>query len=198
MKAIHKYKRLYLKYMLALLCISVAFTADCQGLYDLSFRDLDSKTIHLKDFAGKKLLFIILPGSTTDSLPARLKIFVATYGDKVQVIGVLSQEDGYSPDSKAAIKTRYQNSGILVTEAMVSRKGNGQSPLMKWLTNKSENGRFDIDAKGPGQKFFVNEQGRLYAVFGRLSLSSPFIDKVVNAKADNRQQAVPDKETIKP
>jgi glutathione peroxidase len=198
MKATYKHKRHFLRCMLALMCLSVAFTADCQGIYDHSFKDLDSKNIHLKDFAGKKLLFIILPVSATDSLAGQLKSFVASYGDKVQVIGVLSQEDGYSKDSKAVIKTMYQNTGIVVTESMSSRKGNGQSPLMKWLTNKDENGRFDRDIEGPGQKYFVNEQGKLYAVFsGRLSLSSPFINKVVNARAGNGQ-AVPAKENSKP
>jgi glutathione peroxidase len=196
MKTIYKYQRLYLKYMLALLCLFLAYTADCQGLYDHSFRDLNSKNVHLKEFTGKKLLFIILPVSATDSLTAQLKSFVATYGDKVQVIGVLSQEEGHSKDSKAAIKTIYQNTGILVTDGMRSRKGNGQSPLMKWLTNKNENGHFDMDAKGPGQKFFVNEQGTLYAVLGQLSLSSPFINKIVNATAGN-EQAAPAKRKIK-
>jgi glutathione peroxidase len=197
MKTIYKLKILYLKYILALLCLYTAYTADCQGIYDHSFSDINKKSIRLKDFAGKKLLFIILPVSATDSLTAQLKSFMATYGDKVQVIGVLSQEDGYSKGSKTAIKTMYQNTGILVTDGMRSRKGNGQSPLMKWLTNKNENGHFDMDAKGPGQKFFVNEQGKLYAVLGQLSLSSPFINKIVNVTAGN-EQAFPAKGKIKP
>jgi glutathione peroxidase len=197
MKTIYKHQRLYMKYILALLCLSAAYTADCQGLYDHSFRDLNSKNVHLKDFAGKKILFIILPVSATDSLADQLKSFVTMYGDKVQVIGVLSQEDGYSPDRKADVMAIYQNTGILITDVIRARKGNGQSPLMKWLTNKNENGHFDMDAKGPGQKFFVNEQGKLYAVLGQLSLSSPFINKIVNA-TEGGQQAVPAKGKIKP
>lgn len=196
MKA-NKHQRLYVKYILVLLCLSAAYTADCQCLYDHSFRDIDSKNVHLKDYAGKKLLFIMLPVSATDSLVAQLKGFVATYGDRVQVVGVLSQEDGYSPDRKTDVKAIYHNTGILVTEAMASRKGNAQSPLMKWLTNKNENGHFDMDTKGPGQKFFVNEQGKLYAVLGQLSLLSPVINKIVNATAGN-EQAVPAKGNIKP
>jgi glutathione peroxidase len=198
MKATYKHQRSFLKYMLVLLCISAVYTARCQGIYEHSFKDLNSRNIHLKDYAGKKILFIILPVSATDSLTDQLKNFVATYGDKIQVIGVLSQEEERSTNSKVEIKAAYQNTGIWVTEEMGSRKGEGQSPLMKWLTNKNENGRFDIDAKGPGQKFFVNEKGRLYAVLtGKLPLSSPFFNKVVNARSGNEQPA-PAKEKIKP
>jgi glutathione peroxidase len=184
--------------MLALLCLSAASIANSQGIYDHSFKDLSNKKVQLKNFAGKKMLFIILPVSTTDSLTGQLKNFAATYNDKLQVIGVLSKEEERSKGSKAEIKAAYQNTSILVTEEMGSRKGDGQAPLMKWLTNKTENGRFDTDAKGPGQKFFVNEKGRLYAVLGgKLPLSSPFFNKVVNAKAGN-EQAAPANEKIKP
>ncbi|OQP66425.1 hypothetical protein A3860_13110 [Niastella vici] len=197
MKATYKHQKHFLTYMLALLCLSATYTADCQRIYDHSFRDINGKNVRLKDFTGKKLLFIILPVSAVDSVAAQLKSFVAIYGDRVQVIGVLSQEDGYSKGMKADIKAIYQNTGILVTDMMGSRKGNNQSPLMKWLTNKNENGHFNMDAKGPGQKFFVNEQGRLYAVLGQLSLSSPFINKIVNATAGN-DRPDPAKEKIKP
>lgn len=197
MNVINKHQSFYLKYILALLCSIAAYTADCQGLYDHSFNDINNKNVHLKDFAGKKLLFIILPVRATDSLVAQLKNFVESYGDKVKVIGVLSQEDGHLKSGKADIINSYQKSGILITDVMSSRKGNGQSPVMKWLTNKSENGHFDVDVKGPGQKFFVNEQGKLYAVLGQLPLSSPFISKIVNA-TDSGQQAMPAQRKIKP
>jgi glutathione peroxidase len=182
--------------MLVLLCLCATYTADCQGIYDHSFSDINSKKILLKDFAGKKLLFIILPVTATDSVVTQLKNFVATYGEKVRVIGVLSQEDGYSKNRKADVKAIYQNTGILITDAMCSRKGNCQSPLMKWLTNKNENGHFDLDVRGPGQKFFVNEQGKLYSVLGQMSLSSPFINKIVNARESGQQTPVNGK--IKP
>lgn len=198
MKATYEQQKHFLKYILALLFLSAVYTANCQSIYDRTFEDINGKNVDLKDFAGKRLLFIILPGSVTDSLTGRLKNFVTTYGDKVQVIGVPSQEDGYSKNSKAAIQALCQNAGILVTEALVTRKGNGQSTLMKWLTNKNENGRFDMDAKGPGQKFFVNEQGKLYAVLaGKLPLSSPFINKIVNAPPGT-EQTVTTKGTSKP
>jgi hypothetical protein len=67
---------------------------------------------------------------------------------------------------------------------------------MKWLTNKNENGHFDLDVRGPGQKFFVNEQGKLYSVLGQMSLSSPFINKIVNARESGQQTPVNGK--IKP
>ncbi|OQP67842.1 hypothetical protein [Niastella populi] len=197
MRIINKHQSFYLKYILALLCSIAAYTADCQSIYDHSFRDVNNRNVQLKDFAGKKLLFIILPVSATDSLVAQLKNFVASYGDKVRVIGVLSQQDGHSKSGKTDIMNSYQKSGILITEVMGSKKGNGQSPLMKWLTTKNENGHFDMDVKGPGQKFFVNEQGKLYAVLGQLPLSSPFINKIINA-TDSGQQPMPAQQKIKP
>ncbi|WP_164974180.1 thioredoxin domain-containing protein [Filimonas effusa] len=168
-----------------------------QGLYDHSFRDINNKEVRLGDFAGKKILFMILPVNPADSLIVQLKGFVAAYGNRVQVIGVLSQEDGASQATKAAINARYGNTGILLTDVLYSRKGGGQSPVMKWLTSKEENGHFDMDVKGSGHKFFINGQGKLYAVLGsNSSLLSPFVQKVMNA-SESGVQPVPVKDSLK-
>lgn len=198
MNILYKLQPIRLKYIMALLCLSVTCSALGQGLYDYSFRDINNKEVRLGDFAGKKILFIILPENPTDSLIAQLNSFVTTYGNRVQVIGVLSQEDGASQANKAVINTRYQNTNILLTDVMRSRKGSGQSPVMKWLTSKQENGHFDMDTKGIGHKFFVNGQGKLYAVLaGNSSLLSPFVQKVMDAP-ENTTQPVPGKESLKP
>lgn len=171
-----------LKYVLFLLYLTVAVTADCQGIRDRPFRDIDGNPINFASYTGKKLVFIILPVNAPDSFITQMKVFMAKYGGKVQVIGILSQEDGHSAANKADVKAVYKNTGILLTELMVSRKGNGQSPLMKWLTGKKENGHFDMDVRCPLQKFFVDSKGRLYAVLGsQVPLLSTFLDRVVNA-----------------
>lgn len=174
-----------------LISFATAGAAHCQGIYGRKFWDIDGAEVNLRADSGKKLLFIILPADAPDSFATQLKSFVAMYSSKVTVIGVLTQDSGQQAEDKQAIKAAYQGTGVLLTEVMSSHKGSGQSRLMQWLTKKQENGHFDLDVKDPGQKFFVNGRGRLYAVLGsRVPLSSPFIGKVVNA-AETDGQPIP-------
>lgn len=198
MKKRYDVQQVCLKGIIALLLLVVTYTADCQSFYEQIFSDVDGKEVRLADFANKKILFIVLPVDPSDSLVVELTHFVTSYKVGLQVIGVLSQEDGHSQLNKADVKERYNKTGILVTDLMLSRKGNGQSPVMKWLTSKQENGHFDMDVKSVGQKFFVNGNGKLYAVLGpNSSLFSPFVQKVVTAM-DSIEQPVSNKGQTKP
>ena len=69
---------------------------------------------------------------------------------------------------------------VLLTEGMFTKKSAGvnQSALMKWLTNRSMNKRFEEDAGGVGQKFFADEKGKLYSVLvAQIPLFSPAVDR---------------------
>ena len=41
-----------------------------------------------------------------------------------------------------------------------------QEPLFYWLTHPDENGHFEEETQGVGQKFFTNEEGILFGVVG--------------------------------
>ena len=156
-----------------------------QNFYQLKFKNINGDSVSLSSLAGKKVLFFITALSQSDSNFSQLQAFKNRYRDSIQVIGILSFEDGYHSNNASAIRRLYNNMGIILTEGMYTKKssGNNQSPLMKWLTDKNKNMHFDIDAKGIGQKFFVSQVGRLYAVMSpESSLASFFIDKVVHSR----------------
>jgi hypothetical protein len=68
------------------------------------------------------------------------------------------------------------------------KKGSGtaQAELMKWLTDYKRNGHFDTDVQGAGDKFFVSETGKLYAVLSpQMSLFGRAMTAIVNQPGGN-------------
>jgi len=143
------------------------------NIYDIHITTINGTDKSLNDFAGKKLLIVVLPLTQNpfDSLLLRKIDSVSRqYSDRLSVIGVVSIDDGYNPASLDALKAYYNSmmaGPVTITKPMRVRKGNGtlQSNLFAWLTNKDKNGHFNIDVSGPGHAFFINGQGQLYGVF---------------------------------
>ena len=155
-----------------------------QDYFQLSFKKLNGDTENVNSYGGKKTMYIILPLSQTDTVFTQLQAFKNRYQDSIRIIGILSIEDGFEASSASNIQTMYKGMGIIISEGMKTKKVSGanQSALMKWLTNKTKNSHFDMDAGGIGHKFFVNESGRLFAVLpGQASLNTPVIDKIVHS-----------------
>ena len=142
----------------------------------------------LSSYQGSKVLFIIAPVDIEDSLKvSEIAAFNNRYGDTVKLIGIVSNEDGYVDSNKTKIKAMYQSKGvnIVLTEAMFTKKSAGanQSALMQWLTKQSMNKRFDENAKGVGQKFFADENGKLFSVLiPETDLFSPAVERNVYRK----------------
>ena len=153
-----------------------------QNFYDLPIKDIAGNTIELKNYLGKKIMFLIVPLSSNDSLLMQLDSFLVQYEGKIQVIGMLSKEEGYTEAQKISVVELYRNRNLLLTEGMKTRKGPEQAPLMQWLTDRRKNNHFDMDAQGIGHKFFVSETGRLFAVMPRrVSLTNPMMRRIINS-----------------
>lgn len=69
------------------------------------------------------------------------------------------QEPGTNKEIKEFCTVNYGVTFPLM--AKVSVTGNQMEPIYKWLTQKTENGRFDAPVKWNFQKFMVNEKGEL-------------------------------------
>lgn len=154
-----------------------------QNFSQLSFLTINGDTVQLNSFAGKKTLFFIAALNQSDLAFAQLQAFKSRYLDTVRIVGVMSYEDGYQSSNASSIQSMYNSMGIILTGGMYTKKsaGSNQSSLMKWLTDKTKNMHFDNDSNGIGQKFFVTESGRLFAVMpGQTSLQNPIIDKIVH------------------
>jgi glutathione peroxidase len=60
----------------------------------------------------------------------------------------------------------------------VHTKGEGQSPVYAWLTQKKLNGVLDSEVKWNFQKYLIDEQGRLVTVYP--SAQEPLSDAIIN------------------
>jgi glutathione peroxidase-family protein len=156
-------------------------TSYAQSLYNLSFNDIDGGIISLSSYEGKRILFFIAPINEADSLRlTELQDFQRVHTDTVIMIGIMSVEDGYSSMNKSAIKNLYQarELAIILTEGMQTKRSAGESQalLLKWLTDKERNSRFNLDAQGSCQKFFISPEGKLNgALPGNISFLDPMV-----------------------
>jgi glutathione peroxidase-family protein len=169
--------------ILSLLILS--FGLPLKSIYTIKIRDINGGMVDLGKLKGKKMVIITVSGKESDSSLGHLSTLHLKYRDSATFIGVLSKEDGFDDADKQAVKKRfkeYKKLDIVLTEGMYTKKGSAnQSELMKWLTHKEQNRRFNNDVSGPGQIFFIDEEGELYAVMtAHTSLSNPVIGRIMS------------------
>jgi glutathione peroxidase len=176
-----------MKYILSLItCLLLFSFQETEGIYDLTVTGIDGNKIELSQYKGKKLLFILLPLSAQDTTVSINDIasLQRKYQSSLVIIGIPSEEAGYKTQDAANLKNICNDAGtnIIITEGMKVKKGAGQSPLLQWLTSKDKNHHFDQDVQQEvGSKFFVDEEGELYAVMGpQLKLISTLTDKILS------------------
>lgn len=156
-------------------------------LYHIALSDIDASSIDLGSFRGRKILIVVLPLSAQDTsvTVAELGAVQSRYGDSLIIIGVPAEEFGYTSSLAQLVKELYaaQPSGFIIAGGMKVKKtsASGQSPLFQWLTDRHRNRYFDRDVKGTGDKFFIDENGELYAVVGsQVKLSGPLAAKMLS------------------
>jgi glutathione peroxidase len=155
-----------------------------EGLYGITIKNIDGNPIQLRQFRGKKLLFILLPVSAQDTtvLISDISHLQRRYQSSLVIIGVPSVEAGYKAESANIMSQTYRDAGanFIIAEGMKVAKGAGQSPLFQWLTNKDWNRHFDHEVQGVGSKCFVDETGELYAIMGpKLVLTNALMDRIL-------------------
>ncbi|WP_207516112.1 hypothetical protein [Longitalea luteola] len=173
----------YIYYFLALTAL-FSFTP-IESIYRQPLKNINGDKIDLGQFRGKKMLFIIIPLTTSDTTISvndlsRLK---EKYAGSLVVFGIPSEDAGFKKKDEENIKRIYgiKDEHFILTEGMKVKKGDGQSSLLQWLTHRDKNRHFDRDVQGVGLKFFVDEIGELYAVMGpRLKLTDPLTDRILS------------------
>ncbi len=143
--------------------------APTKSLYDFTVNSLDGKVVSLKGFKGKKVI-ILNVASKCGFTPqyADWEKFYKEHGDKVVVLGFPannfnSQEPGSSGEIAEFCKKNYGVTFPMFEK--VSVLGDDQSPLYKWLTDKSLNGWNDKVPTWNFCKYVINEKGELTHFF---------------------------------
>lgn len=144
------------------------------NLYSFTVPTLEGGSKNLSDYQGKKVLITILPTTrtfSTDSLLSVIDSLGTTNTGSLGIVAVPSFENGFTVDQKDSLLSWYRtklSNSIVIADGLYTNisSGNQQHPLFVWLTNKDQNGHFDGEIMGIGQKYFIDEEGELFAVLG--------------------------------
>ena len=147
---------------------SLAFSQ--KSFYDFKVKDIDGKDFNLSSLKGKKVL-VVNTASKCGNTPQYkdLESLYKEYGNqKFVIIGFPAnnfgaQEPGTDTDIKAFCTANYGVTFPMMSK--ISVKGDDMAPLYKWLTSKQLNGVKDSEVKWNFQKYLVDENGNLVAVF---------------------------------
>ncbi len=169
-------------FILSLLLCQI-IVAQEKTLYDFTVKDIDGKEFNMSQLKGKKVL-IVNVASKCGFTPQykELESLYQEYKDKNFIIigfpanNFLHQEPGTNDQIKAFCTLNYGVSFPMMSK--ISVKGKDIAPIYKWLTMKSENGKFDAPVKWNFQKFMIDEEGRLVDFVP--TRQSPRCDKIIN------------------
>lgn len=169
---------------LVLSMISVLIgSAQVKSLYDFKPTSIEGKEFDFSKLKGKKVL-IVNTASKCGFTPQYkdLEQLYEKYKDRnFIIIGFPSndfkeQEPGTNKEIEEFCTVNYGVTFPLMAKTSVT--GDHMDPVYKWLTRKSENGKFDAPVKWNFQKFMVNEKGELDGV--ALSAEKPLSDKIIS------------------
>ncbi len=148
------------------LLVSVIVFPQQKSLYDFKVYDVDGKLFDMSTLKGKKVL-VVNVASRCGLTPQYelLEDLQKKYGDSnFTVIGFPSnnfkgQEPGTNEEIKEFCSITYGVTFPIMSKIDVI--GDRQAPIYKWLTHKSENGKFDAEVQWNFQKFMIDEKGHL-------------------------------------
>lgn len=136
------------------------------SIHNFKVDDLNGKEFDFSSLKGKKIM-VVNTASKCGLTPQYkgLQSIYDKYKDQNFVIvgfpanDFMSQEPGTDAEIAAFCETNYGVTFPMMSK--ISVKGNAMSPVYKFLTEKSENGKQDSQVSWNFQKYLLNEQGQL-------------------------------------
>ncbi len=152
-------------------------------LHDFVVEDIYGEKFNFADLKGKKVM-IVNTASKCGLTPQyeSLEKLYRTYGDQNFVIvgfpanNFMNQEPGTNEDIIMFCEENYGVTFPMMSK--ISVKGDDIHPLYQWLTNGEMNGYGDSEVSWNFQKYLVNEEGKLVAMFP--PRHNPMSDEIIN------------------
>lgn len=143
--------------------------ASAQSIHSFKVKSIEGGQIDFSKYKGKKIM-IVNTASKCGYTPQyeQLQKVYSQYKDKLVIVGFpCNQFGGQEPGSNAEIVEFCQkNYGVNFPLAdKVDVKGNTQSPIYQWLTQKVKNGVLDATIGWNFNKFLLDENGKMLAYF---------------------------------
>src|SRR6201987_2402599 len=147
--------------------LSVAATlapAQAHSIYDFTMNSIDGQPVSLKSFSGKVVMLVNVASKCgfTPQYTA-LEALYEKYKDRgFVIVGVpannfMQQEPGTNEEIKAFCSRKYNVTFPMMSK--VSVLGDDQTPLYKFLTDKSANPQVGGDIKWNFTKFLFDRNG---------------------------------------
>lgn len=160
-------KKLFLALILA--CLSIIPVLAQKSFHDFKARTLSGDEFDMSALKGKKVL-VVNTASKCGNTPQYkdLEALYEKYKDQgFVVIGFPAnnfgaQEPGTNEEIAAFCEANYGVTFPMMEKLSV--KGDDQSPIYSWLTQKSLNGKMDSEVKWNFQKYMIDENGQLVGV----------------------------------
>jgi glutathione peroxidase len=134
-----------------------------KSFYDLSYIDIDGKTVSMSAYKGKYVLCVNV-ASKCGHTPqyAKLQALYEKHKDKLVIIGFpcnqfLGQEPGTEQEIAEFCDRKYGVTFPLASKVDV--KGGSQHPVYTWLMNKEANGVSDDKVEWNFHKVLVSPDG---------------------------------------
>lgn len=152
---------------------------------DFKMKNIDGKTVDLSQYKGKVVMIVNVAskcGNTYQYEPLE-SLYEKYKGQGFVVLGFPANEFGMQePGSNGEIK-QFCQATYKVAFPMFSKivvKGEGQSPLYKYLTDKGTNPQFGGEIEWNFAKFLINREGHVVARFpAKQDPSKPEVVQVI-------------------
>ncbi len=176
----------FISLLLSLFCIGSpkAEAGDIpKSIYDFKIDGLEGGTIDFSQFKGKKIL-IVNTASKCGFTPqyAELEKLYEQYKGELVIVGFPANNFMFQEPkgNKDIAEFCQKNYGVTFPmAAKISVKGKDMAPIYQWLTNKDYNHLENTSVSWNFQKYLIDEQGNLVAVFP--PKVKPLSDEIVSA-----------------
>jgi len=169
--------------LLFALTLNMNAQKNLKSFYDFTVTDINGKSFSMSSLKGKKIM-VVNVASKCGYTPQyeQLQKLYDTFKDKNFVIvafpanNFANQEPGTNAEIKEFCRMNYGITFPMMQK--ISVKGEDQAPIYRWLTQKSENGVLDQEVTWNFQKYLIDENGKLTAVY--LPKVSPLDEKIIS------------------
>lgn len=153
------------------------------SIYDFKIQSLDNHSIDFADFKGKKIL-IVNTASKCGFTPQykELEELSIRFKDQLIIVGFPANNFFFQEPKGNEDIAQFCQKNYGVTFPMsekISVKGRNIAPIYYWLTHKKYNNYKDSRVKWNFQKYLIDEQGQLIAIFK--PKTSPLSEQIINA-----------------
>lgn len=137
------------------------------SIYDFKIPAHKGGTIDLAQYKGKKILIVNTTARDDYNRQyPQLEALSQKYKGRLVVIGCLAEDFAIPPGTKLTpIDPNKDYNVTFPLSQILFVKDAKQAPIYQWLTQKKYNNLKDTEIKWDFQKYLINEQGNLVAVF---------------------------------